>query len=99
MPSAASVKPKPMFHVEHERKGKSMHSIGTQVTTPEGRGTLLNILDAEHPMRAHNQPAWTYADGRLIEPTTILYVVTLRDSHHAVYAEDELRWEDEPPTA
>mgnify|MGYP001558007002 FL=1 len=64
--------------------------IGDKVHTPEGRGTILQRLDAAHPMRASHPTGWTYADGTVIEPQTVLYVVTLRDSHHAVYAEEEL---------
>lgn len=67
-----------------------MHHIGDVVNTPEGRGTILDVLGASHPMRAGNPTGWTYADGRAVEAETTLYVVTLRHSHHAVYTEEEL---------
>ena len=66
--------------------------VGAKVQTPEGKGTVLSVLDALHPLRTHNPTVWTYADGKVIEATTMLYVVTLGDGKYAVYTEDELLW-------
>lgn len=65
---------------------------GMKVQTPDGTGTILFVLGPEHPDRLHNPTGWQYADGTPVAPETVLYVVTLRLSHYAVYAEEEVTW-------
>ena len=68
-----------------------MFEVGQKISTPEGQGIILDILDAVHPVRVHNPTGWTYTDGSLVAPNTTLYVITLRNlTASAVYTEEEL---------
>jgi len=63
---------------------------GDKVQTPDGVGTVLQVLDANHPDRLYNPTGWQYADGTPVAAETVLYMVTVRDSHRAVYTAEEV---------